>query len=168
MSTVSTQTAAGRRPWIVLLYFYVAALVGLGFVIAGTTTALFGAKDVAFPQLGVRSYTYESNLHRDDKGTIVATDTERNAARQQAIDDNRQQGLDGLVNGIILLVVGTPTLVWHLRGARRAGSRAELPTAAADLPATSAEAPAKHPAPPTTPTESPASSAGPRSESVDG
>jgi hypothetical protein len=116
-------TIHGRRPWIVLLYFYVAALVGLGFVIAGTTTALFGAKDVAFPQLGVRSYSYESGLKRDDKGTIVATDAERNAARQQAINDNRQQGLDGLVNGIILLAVGTPTLVVHLRGARRAGAR---------------------------------------------
>jgi hypothetical protein len=132
MTTATTQTAAGRRPWIVLLYFYVAALVGLGFVIAGTTTALFGAKDLAFPQLGVRSYSYESGLHRDDKGTIVATDAERNAARQQAIDDNRQQGLDGLVNGIILLAVGTPTLVWHLRGARRVGAR---PEPAADTPA---------------------------------
>ena len=119
MSNSSKQTAPGRRPWVVLLYFYVAALVGLGFVIAGTTTALFGTKDVAFPQLGVRSYSYESGLKRDDKGTIVATDAERTAARQQAIDDNRQQGLDGLVNGIILLAVGTPTLVWHLRRARR-------------------------------------------------
>ena len=119
MSNASTQTAAARRPWIVLLYFYVAALVGLGFVIGGTTTALFGAKDLAFPQLGVRSYSYESGLKRDDKGTIVASDAERNAARQQAIDDNRQQGLDGLVNGVILLVVGTPTLVWHLGRARR-------------------------------------------------
>ena len=135
MSTSSAQTAAGRRPWIVLLYFYVAALVGLGFVIAGTTTALFGTKDLAFPQLGVRSYSYESGLHRDDKGAIVATDAERNAARQQAIDDNRQQGLDGLVNGIILLAVGTPTLVWHLRGARRAGARHEPPTPELSAPA---------------------------------
>src|ERR1700710_1562418 len=128
MSTANAQTAAGRRPWIVLLYFYVAALVGLGFVIAGTTTALFGAKDVAFPQLGVRSYSYEAGLHREYKGTIIPTDAERAAAKQQAVDDNRQQGLDGLVNGIILLVVGTPTLVWHLRGARRAGARPEPTT----------------------------------------
>ncbi|HTK64433.1 MAG TPA: hypothetical protein VL595_18735 [Pseudonocardia sp.] len=134
MTNSNAQTAAGRRPWIVLLYFYVAALVGLGFVIAGTTTALFGVKDVAFPQLGVRSYSYESGLKRDDKGTIVASDAERDAARQQAIDDNRQQGLDGLVNGVILLAVGTPTLVWHLRGARRAGARPEPTTVAPDSP----------------------------------
>lgn len=134
MSTTTTQTAAGRRPWVVLLYFYIAALVGLGFVISGTTTALFGVKDRAFPQLGVRPYSYESGLRRDDKGTIVATDAERNAARRQAIDDNRQQGLDGLVNGVILLAVGAPTLVWHLRGARRAGARPELAT---DTPAPS-------------------------------
>jgi hypothetical protein len=135
MSTSSASTAAGRRPWIVLLYFYIAALVGLGFVISGTTTALFGAKDVAFPQLGVRSYSYESGLKRDDKGTIIAGDAERAAARQQAIDDNRQQGLDGLVNGIILLAVGTPTLVWHLRGARRAGARSEPAPGSPDSPA---------------------------------
>lgn len=104
---------------MVLLYFYLAALIGLGFLITGTTTALFGAKDLAFPQLGISTYTYESSLHRDAAGTIVATDAERAAARQTALDDRRRDGGNSLVDGLILMAVGTPTLVWHLRRARR-------------------------------------------------
>jgi hypothetical protein len=118
----SNTPSTGRRPWVVLLYFYLAALIGLGFVIAGTTTALFGAKDAVFPQLGVREYSYDSSLRRDEHGTIVATPAERAAARQRAVDDTRHDGEDQLVNGALLVVVGLPTLLFHLRGARRVGA----------------------------------------------
>jgi hypothetical protein len=118
----SHESAASRRPWIVLLYFYLAAIIGLGFVIAGTTTALFGAKEAVVPELGISSpSSYDSSLRRDAQGNVVATDAERAAARRQAVDDRRREGLDGMVNGLILLVVGLPTLVWHLRRARRVG-----------------------------------------------
>jgi hypothetical protein len=112
---------SGRRPWVVLLYFYLAALVGLGFVITGTTQALFGAKKLAFPELGIQSYSYESGLHRDAQGNITATDAERTTARQRALDDARQDGADSMVDGAILVLVGAPTLIWHLRRARRIG-----------------------------------------------
>lgn len=104
-----------------LLYFYLAALVGLGLVIAGTTIGLFGVKDLAFPRLSLSSYSYESNLRRDAQGNIVASEQERQAARQRAIDDRRREGGDNVVDGVILAAVGLPTLVWHLRGARRIG-----------------------------------------------
>jgi hypothetical protein len=128
--TTSGEPSTARRPWVVLLYFYVAALIGLGFVITGTTTALFGAKSLVFPQLGIQSYSYESSLRRDPQGKIIATDSERTAARQQTIDDARNDGGDHLVDGAILVLVGLPTLVWHLRRARRAGS---APTQASAL-----------------------------------
>ena len=66
--------------------FYLAALVGFGFVITGVTTGLFGAKELAFPELGISSYTYESALRRDKDGTIIATDAERQAAPDSASD----------------------------------------------------------------------------------
>lgn len=110
-----------RRAWVVLLYFYLAALVGLGFVITGATNMLFGAKAVAFPELEVATYNYDSSLRRDPQGNIIASDPEREAARQRAIDDQRRQGLDDLADGIILVAVGTPTLIWHFRRGQRTG-----------------------------------------------
>ncbi|MDT7584628.1 MAG: hypothetical protein QOE32_2178 [Pseudonocardiales bacterium] len=133
----STESPAARRPWVALLYFYLAAFVGFGFLIAGTTTALFGAKDLAFPELGVQSYSYESSLHRDAQGTVVATDSERAQARQRALEDRRRDGADSLVDGIILVAVGLPTLLWHLRRARRIGATTPGPrpdTAGPDTP----------------------------------
>lgn len=133
----STESPAARRPWVALLYFYLAAFVGFGFLIAGTTTALFGAKDLAFPELGVQSYSYESSLHRDAQGTVVATDSERAQARQRALEDRRRDGADSLVDGIILVAVGLPTLLWHLRRARRIGATTPGPrpdTAGPDSP----------------------------------
>lgn len=114
---------AARRPWVVLLYFYLAALIGFGFFIAGVTTGLFGAKELIFPQLGMSSYTYESSLHRDSTGTITATEKERDDAQQRALDDRRREGGDSLVNGLILAVVGLPTMVWHLRRGRKVGAQ---------------------------------------------
>ncbi|HEY4005653.1 MAG TPA: hypothetical protein VGM60_10785 [Pseudonocardia sp.] len=125
----STKTAAGRRPWVVLLYFYLAALVGFGFVITGVTTGLFGAKELAFPELGISSYTYDSALRRDKDGTIIATDAERSAARARAVEDRRREGADDLVDGAILAAVGLPTMIWHLRRGRRVGA---APTTAPD------------------------------------
>jgi hypothetical protein len=122
------ETRAARRPWVMLLYCYLAALVGLGFVITGTTIGLFGVKDLAFPQLSLSSYSYESNLRRDAQGNIVASDQERQAARQRALDDQRREGGDNVVDGVILVAVGLPTLVWHLRRARRIGPVPERDT----------------------------------------
>ena len=111
-----------RRPWIVLLYFYIAALVGLGFLITGATQGLFGAKSLAFPELTIHSYEYEATLRRDPQtGQLTATDAERAEARRRAVDDKRRDGLDGVTDGAILIIVGAPTLFWHLRRARRIG-----------------------------------------------
>lgn len=122
-----TEPAQTRRAWVVLLYFYLAALVGLGFVIAGVTTVLFGIKDIAFPRLGVNTYSYESSLHHDAQGNITSSDAERAAAEQRVIDDRRREGADNLLDGVILAAVGAPVLVWHLRRGRRAGEPSTPP-----------------------------------------
>ncbi|HZZ46176.1 MAG TPA: hypothetical protein VFE65_04775 [Pseudonocardia sp.] len=121
-TTPAKTSAAARRPWIVLLYFYLAALVGFGFFITGVTTGLFGAKDLTFPQLGLSSYSYDSMLHRDSAGNVTATPQERQEAKDRALDDRRHQGADSLIDGVILAAVGLPTMVWHLRKGRRVGA----------------------------------------------
>jgi hypothetical protein len=118
---VTPEGAAARRTWVVLMYFYVAALVGLGFVIVGTTSALFGAKSALFPELGLSTYSY-SCPGPEQRGTTVASETERQAARETAIQDRRGNGVDGLANGAIQAGVGLPILIWHLRRARRLGA----------------------------------------------
>jgi hypothetical protein len=128
MTSRSPADAAGaRRNWIALLYFYVAALVGLGFFITGITTGLFAAKELAFPELGLSTSNYEGTLRRDPQGVIIATDAEREQARQRELADRRREGGSDLVDGVILIAVGLPTLVWHLRRARRLGAPGEPP-----------------------------------------
>lgn len=119
MDTDTVTTAAARRNWVVLLYFYAAALVGLGFVVVGMTTALFGLKAAALPELGLPAHAYEGGLPRDEDGDVRASEAERAAARERAIDDRRSHGVDDVLSGAILVVVGAPTMVWHLRRGRR-------------------------------------------------
>lgn len=140
-SGARTEPAAARRNWIALLYFYVAALVGLGFLITGVTTGLFAAKQVIFPELGMSTSTYEGTLRRDPQGVIIATDAEREQARQRELSDRRQEGASDLVDGVILIAVGLPTLVWHLRRARRLGAPAEPSSGAPTEPSPVASTP---------------------------
>lgn len=143
MTSRSPAEAAGaRRNWIALLYFYVAALVGLGFFITGITTGLFAAKELAFPELGLSTSTYEGTLRRDPQGVVIATDAEREQARQRELADRRREGGSDLVDGVILIAVGLPTLVWHLRRARRLGAPGETLPGPRGEPSPSAATPA--------------------------
>lgn len=117
----SSEAPASKRAWVVLLYFYLAALVGLGFVISGTTVALFGAKDAAFPGLNVPRYSYEYDrpYYQEESGEArEPTEQELAEAKQRAIEDRRTSGLDSMINGLIITGVGTPVLIWHYRRAR--------------------------------------------------
>ncbi len=118
---------AARRSWVVLLYFYAAALVGLGFVVVGTTIALFGAKNALFPSLGVSSYSYEYPFPPDPLRLTEPTEQQRQAARDRAIDERRSRGLDDMLSGFIIAGVGTPVLVWHLKRGRALSAGGEQP-----------------------------------------
>ena len=130
MDTV--ERSAGRRGWIVLLYFSLAALGGLGFVLVGVTTFLFGAKAVLVPQLGLPASSYEGYLSADGylpplDEVSRSAEEETRAARERAIDDRRNGGFDDMLSGVILAGVGAPVLIWHLRRARRARETPEHP-----------------------------------------
>jgi hypothetical protein len=120
---------AAKRSWIVLLYFYVAALVGLGFVITGITMALFGAKNALVPALGLPRYTYHYELPPDSPQSMEPTDEQLRAAKDRAIDERRSSGLDGMLSGLIIVGVGAPVLIWHFKRGRALSTAAEQPDA---------------------------------------
>ncbi|MGH4009637.1 MAG: hypothetical protein ACRDTH_16060 [Pseudonocardiaceae bacterium] len=116
---------ASRRSWVVLLYFYAAALVGLGFVVVGITTGLFGVKNALFPSLGLPSYSYEYRFPPDSPRPTEPTEQQLQAAKDRAIDERRSRGLDDMLSGLIIAGVGAPVLVWHLKRGRALGAAAD-------------------------------------------
>ncbi|HEU0088903.1 MAG TPA: hypothetical protein VFQ77_14860 [Pseudonocardiaceae bacterium] len=136
MAADSTRDSqAAKRSWVVLLYFYLVALVGLGFVIVGITMALFGAKNALFPELGLPSYAYEHEFPQDPGQFAEPTEEQLRSAKDRAVDDRRSSGLDGLLSGLIVAGVGMPVLIWHYRRGRALGTGAEKP----DTPMPSAQ-----------------------------
>ncbi|MGQ0719366.1 MAG: hypothetical protein ACT4NP_19050 [Pseudonocardiales bacterium] len=125
---MALEPQAARRSWVVLLYFYAAALVGLGFVVVGITTGLFGAKNALFPGLGLPSYSYEYRFPPDSPSPTEPTEQQRQAAKDRAIDERRNSGLDDVLNGLIIAGVGAPVLVWHLKRGRALSAGAEQRT----------------------------------------
>ncbi len=141
----TAEPPAARRSWVVLLYFFAAALIGLGFVVTGVTMALFGVKDALFPALGLPRYAYEvyeyeaypvpvSPSRTDATEPVRKTDAEiekqEREARARAIDERRGNGVDRMLSGLIIAGVGAPVLVWHLRRGRALSAGAEKPDAA--------------------------------------
>lgn len=125
---MTLESPAAKRSWVVLLYFYAAALVGLGFVVTGITMGLFGAKNALFPSLGVSSYSYEYPFPPDPLGLREPTEQQRQAAQERAIDERRSRGLDDMLSGFIIAGVGAPVLVWHLKRGRALSAGGEQPT----------------------------------------
>lgn len=109
-----------RKHWIVLLYFYLVALIGLGLVIAGATMTLFGTKEAIFPGLGLSRYDYEFELPEDEDERPYGSDEEIEEAKREAKEERRSGGVDGIVSGVILAGIGAPIMIWHLRQGRRA------------------------------------------------
>ncbi|MGH3811735.1 MAG: hypothetical protein ACRDUV_04660 [Pseudonocardiaceae bacterium] len=142
------ESQAARRSWVVLLYFYAAALVGLGFVVTGTTVGLFGAKSALFPGLGLSSYSYEYRFPPDSPGPTGPTEQQLQAAKDRAIDDRRSRGLDDMLSGLIIAGVGAPVLIWHLKRGRNVGAEKPGGTTPPTPPA-----PPQPPAPRTPPAE---------------
>jgi len=126
-STLESQAA--KRSWVVLLYFYMAALVGLGFVITGLTLALFGAKNALFPGLGLPRYSYQYDFPQDPNKPEERTEEQLRASKDRAIDERRDSGLDSMLSGLIIAGVGTPVLVWHLKRGRALSAAADKPAA---------------------------------------
>ena len=154
--TSTPEPQAARRNWVALLYFFVAALVGLGFVVTGITMALFGLKDAVFPGLGLPRYAYEvypfeaypvpvgpsatSDVTEPARRSEAEIAVEERKAKARAIDERRGNGVDRMLSGIILALVGYPVLVWHLRRGRALSAGTDKPDVvrSADPPTPSA------------------------------
>ena len=112
-----------RGRWVLFVYYYVAALIGLVMLLFGVVGGLRAAVQVALPQTAdeVRYSYYEPPLEDGGKGELTPAQEERRReeARQRAIENARTSGLADLLNGVILAGVGAPVLLWHLRHARR-------------------------------------------------
>lgn len=159
MTTGSTAEAQStRRSWVVLLYFFAAALIGLGFVVTGVSMALFGVKDALFPSLGLPRYSYEvypyeaypvpvrpskTEISEPERKTEAEITQQEREAKTRAIDERRGNGVDRLLSGLIIAGVGAPVLVWHLRRGRAlsAGATDAPPSwTAASSPSTTSSA----------------------------
>jgi hypothetical protein len=144
----TTEPPAGRRNWVPLLYFFLAALIGLGFVVVGTSMALLGAKDALFPSLGLPRYSYGvSEFEAYPAPAPVGADSappvkksaeevarEQRIAKAQAVDERRAMGLDQMLSGLVIAAVGAPVLVWHLRRGRALSAGVESPASDAVTP----------------------------------
>lgn len=145
-STLDPQ--AGKRSWVVLLYYYLAALVGLGFVVTGITMALFGAKSALLPGLGLPRYEYQYNVPPDASGQPgEPTEEQLRVAKDRAIDERRSHGLDDLLSGLIIAGVGAPVLVWHFRRGRAHSGGAEKPGGPVPATQPAPSSPAQPPTP---------------------
>jgi hypothetical protein len=152
MTTGSTaEVQVTRRSWVVLLYFFAAALIGLGFVVTGASLALFGVKDALFPSLGLPRYSYEvygyeaypapvgpskTEVQEPERKTEAEIAREQREAKARAIDERRSNGVDRMLSGLIIAGVGAPVLVWHLkRGRALSAGAADAAPSSADVAA---------------------------------
>jgi len=111
-----------RGRWVLFVYYYAAALIGLVMLLFGVVGGLRALVVVALPETSdeVRYSQFERvPLEEERKSTAAEEERRREEARQQAIENSRTGALAGLLNGVILAGVGAPVLLWHLRHARR-------------------------------------------------
>ena len=117
----AAEPQATRRSWVVLLYFFAAALIGLGFVVTGASMALFGVKDALFPGLGLPRYSYEvypydsypvpvgpswTDVAEPERKTEAEIAEQEREAKARAIDERRGNGVDRMLSGLIIAGVG--------------------------------------------------------------
>lgn len=116
-----------RGRWISLLYYYLAAMVGLVITLVGIIGGLQALVGAAFPQLSdevrfseqqFRSPEVEPPL-RKGRDRDAPTEGELAAARDEAEERARLNGFAGGLRGLIAALVGAPVFLWHIRQARR-------------------------------------------------
>lgn len=84
------------RSWIALVYYYIAALIGLVIVITGAIIAVNSAVDALFfdPPPEQQEFVYYD-------------------------EDDRGDHLESALKGLLTAAVGAPIFWWHVRQARR-------------------------------------------------
>lgn len=116
-----------RGRWISLLYYYLAAMVGLVITLVGIIGGLQALVGAAFPQLSdevrfshqeLRSPESAPPLKRG-RDRDAPTEGELAAIRDEAEERARLNGFAGGLRGLIAALVGAPVFLWHIRQARR-------------------------------------------------
>lgn len=107
---------ARRGRWIPLVYYYLAAVVGLTILLVGITGALYGLTIAAFPQISPEARFTEPRIAPDGK---PLDETDESRAKEEALERARLGGVERGLRGLIAMIVGGPVFFWHLRQARR-------------------------------------------------
>ena len=92
-----------KRSWVTLLYFYLAAIIGLSIMITGTLIAAHALLDVIFYEgpntnVGMDGSEFQMLGGVPDRGDEFQT----------------------VLRGLVTAAVGFPVFWWHLRQAQRA------------------------------------------------
>lgn len=101
-----------KRSWVTLLYYYVAALIGLIIVIVGILIALHALLDVIFFEDPLEGLT-------SDSSTVTSGDTVQFAELPGPFSPSRGDKAKLILRGLVTAAVGAPVFWWHLREARR-------------------------------------------------
>lgn len=104
-----------KGKWVPSLYYYLATIVGLGFLLGGVTATLIGLRRAVIPEL-TENYSYYEGPYEEGKQPGKA---EQQRQREQNIDNERRRGWSKAIDGAIFSLVGAPVFFWHLRQARR-------------------------------------------------
>lgn len=108
-----------RLHWSGYVYYYLAALIGLGFVLGGAVAATSGLLEAAIPR-SAPEFRYQVEPIRPFDGTADTPDPQEiEAAEQRALENVRAEGFFDAVQGAVFVAVGVPTFLWHIRRARQ-------------------------------------------------
>lgn len=110
-----------RLHWSGYVYYYVAALIGLGFVLGGAVAGATGLLEAAAPRSApdFRWQAEPALPFEEVEARRTPTPEEVEVAEERAAENVRAQGLYNAVQGGVFIAVGLPTFVWHIRRARR-------------------------------------------------
>lgn len=110
-----------RRSWIGTAYYYIASLIGLAMIIAGTVGMLQSGLDALFPRAS-SDYQWRSvpePIFVDGRDTpATPSPAEKRARQQEAVDQIRAESTRDAVGSGIIAAVGAPVFLWHIRRAR--------------------------------------------------
>lgn len=111
-----------NRHWAGHVYYYLAALVGLGFVIAGLVMTTHGLLQAALPT-ATPEYQYRSDprslpRYEEEKTPSSPTPAQIREAKREARSALRTEGFYRALNGLAFAGVGFPVFWWHIRRAR--------------------------------------------------
>ncbi|MEO7803742.1 MAG: hypothetical protein ABIS18_04735 [Actinomycetota bacterium] len=112
---MSDQDPKVKGRWLPSVYYYLATIIGLGFMLGGVTSTLIGLRHAVLPELGDQYYS-TPYIEGEQKKPSVA---DEKRIRAENIENERRRGWSKAIDGAIFSLVGAPVFFWHLRQARR-------------------------------------------------